>query len=46
MEQHTARTFQTAALTARAVADAWTLSRPRRNDPRFQALVTRVRMGG
>ena len=39
MEQHTARTFQTAALTARAVANAWTLSRPRTNDPRFQALL-------
>jgi two-component system NtrC family sensor kinase len=39
MEQHTARTFQTAALTARAVADAWTLARPRTNDPRFQALL-------
>jgi len=25
MEQHTARTFQSAALTVRAVADAWTL---------------------
>ena len=39
MEQHTARTIQSAALTVRAVADAWTLSRPQGNDPAFQALL-------
>ena len=39
MEQHTARTIQSAALTVRAVADAWTLSRPHGNEPAFQALL-------
>ncbi len=39
MEQHTARTFQAAALTVAAVADAWTLSRPQGKDPAFQALL-------
>ena len=39
LEQYTARTIQSAALTGGAVADAWALSRPRKNDPAFQALL-------
>jgi two-component system NtrC family sensor kinase len=39
MEEHTVRTFQGAHLTLAAVADAWALARPRKNDPRFQALL-------
>ena len=39
LEQYTARTIQAAALTVAAVADTWALSRPRKNDPAFQALL-------
>jgi signal transduction histidine kinase len=39
MEEHTVRTFHGVHLTLAAAADAWALTRPGRNDPRFQALL-------
>ena len=36
MEQYTARTFQSAILVARGVADGWSFGRPRKHDPGFQ----------
>lgn len=39
MEEHTERTLQTVGLTLRAVADAWLLARPPKNDPAFRALM-------
>ena len=40
VEEHTARTFQTVSFTLGAIADAWELSRPRKNDPHFQGLLS------
>jgi two-component system, NtrC family, sensor kinase len=39
MEQHTARTFQSALLVSRGVADGWWFGRPRRHDPGFQEVL-------
>ena len=39
MEENTARTFQAASVTLSALADAWQLTRPPRNDPAFQSLL-------
>ena len=37
MEEQTARTFQAVGVSLAAVADTWELTRPPRNDPKFQA---------
>lgn len=39
MEEHTARTFQSAMLVARGVADGWWLVRPRRHERGFQSVL-------
>jgi sensor domain CHASE-containing protein len=39
MEEHTARTFQSVALTLAGIGDAWRLSRPGVNDARFRQLL-------
>jgi signal transduction histidine kinase len=39
MEQYTARTFQSALLVARGVADGWWFGRPRKHDPGFQGVL-------
>jgi len=39
LEENTARTFQAVHVTLGALADTWQLTRPRRNDPAFQALL-------
>ncbi|HEX6319301.1 MAG TPA: ATP-binding protein [Burkholderiales bacterium] len=41
MEEHTARTFQAVDITLEAAADAWALTRPRKHDPAFHALLQR-----
>ena len=41
MEEHTARTFQAVDITLEAAADIWGLTRPRKHDPAFQALLQR-----
>jgi hypothetical protein len=39
MEEQTARTFQSVALSLKGIAAAWRLSRPGRNDPAFRAVM-------
>ena len=39
VEEHSARTFQAVSVSLGAIADAWTLARPRKHDPAFQALL-------
>ncbi len=41
MEEHTARTFQGVTLTLGAIADAWDIARPPKNDAEFQELLHR-----
>jgi signal transduction histidine kinase len=41
MEEHTERTFQAVQLSLEGAADAWALTRPRKHDPAFRALLQR-----